>query len=254
MNIRPNRWRAVACSLIASISLALPASAIAEDWEWLVAPYAWVPSVKFDQSGDGGGNISGSDLIDKTDAAGMIRIEAKRDRFGILVDYIFLGLSDDAFIDTVPAFPQGINVRADLDLNVLELAGTYRLGANESGADLIFGLRRISSDKTLLATPVGLVTQRLDLDNEYNDVMLGGRYLHRFNERWDFTLRGDVSFGDSEGTLNLQTSIGFHVVGPFSVQLGYRHAELEYEEEVDGGVDTTKIDLSGAYLGAVFRF
>ena len=66
----------------------------------------------------------------------MIRVEAAGDRFGVLVDYIYLGLSDTAFSDQIPTFPQGVNFRADLDLNVLELAGTYRFGSDDSGADL----------------------------------------------------------------------------------------------------------------------
>ena len=54
------------------ISFAMPVHA--DEAEWLVAPYAWLSDVSFDQSVDDGasGNISGKDLIDKSDAAGMI--------------------------------------------------------------------------------------------------------------------------------------------------------------------------------------
>ena len=85
-------------------------------------------------------------------------------------------------------------------------------------------------------------------------MFLGARYIHRIGDRWDFTLRGDYSFGDSEGTLNLLASIGLRVAGPFGLQLGYRHAVIEYADSVDGVPETTEIALTGGFLGFVFRF
>jgi hypothetical protein len=246
--------RALAVTLAAALLLPLPAQA--EDQGWLVAPYAWLPSITLDSSAEdsGGGGISASELIDKTDAAGMIRLEAGRNRFGVLVDYIFLGVSDTAFTDALPGFPQGVDFRAELDLTVLELAGIYRLGERDAGVDLLFGARRIGSEQTLLATPTNSVTQRRDIDESYTDVMLGARYQHQFNDRWHAAIRGDISFGDSEGTLNGLVSIGYNVAGPFTIVLGYRHASLEYEDTVEGITETTEIDLSGGFLGAAFRF
>ena len=80
----------------------LPAAATAQDAEWLIAPYAWVPDIGLSQSSGGGGGISGSDLLDKSDAAGMIRVEAAKGRWGVSVDYLWLGLSDER-TDPIPA-------------------------------------------------------------------------------------------------------------------------------------------------------
>ena len=70
-----------------------PALAAADDTEWLVAPYLWLSDVTLDQSSGVSRSISASDLLDKTDTAGMIRMESARNRWGFTVDYIFLGLS-----------------------------------------------------------------------------------------------------------------------------------------------------------------
>ena len=86
------------------------------------------------------------------------------------------------------------------------------------------------------------------------DVYLGARYVYRIGDRWDFTVRGDYGFGDSDGTLNLLASVGLRVAGPFGVQLGYRYASIEFEDDVDGIPETVDITLSGSYLGFVFRF
>lgn len=234
----------------------LPAVAIAQDRDWLVAPYGWLPDISLGQSSDGsGGGVSGSDLLEKTDAAGMIRVEYARNRWGFTLDYIFLALSDERTVSLTFPISPAATIRGELDLEVLELGGFYRPTGDAEGVNYLFGLRNIQADKTLLVIPtLGAPPRRFDDDASVTDVMLGARYLHRFNRRWDLTLRGDYSFGDSEGTLNLLASTGFRLTDAFALQLGYRHVELEYEDSSSGAVETTEIDLSGAYLGLVFRF
>jgi len=67
-------------------------------------------------------------------------------------------------------------------------------------------------------------------------------------------LRGDLGFGDSEGTLNYLDSVGYQFTGPFALQLGYRYITMEFEDDVDGVVESTDLELSGPYLSFVFRF
>ncbi len=241
--------------LVATLLLMLaPALAVADDAEWLVAPYLWLSDVTLDQSSGPGGSISASDLLDKTDFAGMIRVEAARDRWGFSVDYIFLGLSESAVL-TLPQSPPNFNVLVDLDISIVELGGFFRPSGTDSGVDYLFGVRNINVDKTLLVTPNGGgVTQRFDSDSQFTDVFAGARFLHRFDENWDFALRGDLGFGDSEGTVNLLTSVGYRFNATFALNLGYRHLAIEFEDDVDGVNETTDIELSGPFLGFLFRF
>jgi hypothetical protein len=236
------------------LCVASPAFAVGET-EWLVAPYLWYPDISLDQSsGGGGGGISASDLLSKTDAAGMIRMEVARNHWGLTVDYLFLSVSDSRNLSLpFPPDTSG-NVQADLDLTVFEIAGFFRPSGNDQGIDYLVGLRSISSDKVLLITPPTGPTQRFDGDESVTDVMFGARYLHHFTDRWDLNLRGDYSLGDSEGTWNLLASAGFRFNDVFAINLGYRHASLEYEEDTDGETNTTTIELSGPILGFLFRF
>lgn len=239
--------------------LLLPPAGMAQDRvEWLVAPYGWLPDIGLKQTGgdpgDGGEGISGSDLLDKTDAVGMIRVEAARNRWGLMLDYISLDLSDSRLIQTPGPLVPDIRVRAEVDLTVLELGAVYRPSGEERGIQYLFGYRGIDSEKTLLVTPEGDTTQRLDGDEGLADIFLGARYIHRFNKYIDATIRGDYSFGESEGVVNLQASVGFRFLRNVAVQGGYRHAVLEYEEKEEGATITTEIELSGPFLGLVFRF
>jgi hypothetical protein len=226
----------------------------AGETEWLVAPYLWYPSISLDQSAGDGGGISASDLLSKTDAAGMARVEVARDHWGLTVDYLFLSVADSR--DTPLPFPPdtSASVQADLDLTVFEIAGIFRPSGNEEGISYLAGLRSISSEKVLLVTPPTQPTRRFDADESVTDVLFGVRYLHRFNNRWDVNLRGDYSLGDSEGTWNLIGGVGYRFNDVFAIDLGYRHALLEYEETADGETNTTTIELSGPLLGLLFRF
>jgi hypothetical protein len=234
--------------------LASAADGLAQETEWLVAPYLWYADITLEQASGGGGGISGSDLLDMTDAFGMIRIEGARNHWGATFDYIFLGLSDDRRVNVPDPFGQ-VNLRGEVDLTVIEFAGFYRWSGDESGVHALFGLRNISVDKLLLVTPeLGGPTQRFEGDDDFTDVMLGARYLHRFNDRWDLAARADYSFGDSEGTINLIGTVGFRFNDLFAINGGYRYASLEYEDSDPNVAATTTLDLSGPILGFLFRF
>jgi hypothetical protein len=235
-----------------------PALASAEQFDWLIAPYGWLPGISVDQSGapdsGGGGGFSGSDILEKTESVFMFRFEAARNRWGLSVDYITLSLADTETLAPDPPFDISVDIDGELDLDVAEVAAFYRPSGEVDGVNFLFGLRQISAEQTLFVTASIGEPQRIDTDADVTDIFLGARYLHRFSDRWGASIRGDVSFGDSEGTLNMLAGVGYRVAGPFALQLGYRYATISIEEVVDSTTLTTDITLDGPYLGFVFRF
>ncbi len=248
-------WIRGSSAFLLSALFAVSAQADDGDAEWLVAPYGWLSDISLEQTSSGaGGSISASDLLDKADAVGMIRIEVAQNRWGLTLDYIFLDLSETRVISTPGPVLPTVSINASLDLTVFELGGVYRPSGEDTGVQLLAGYRGIRSDTTVLVTPDGGLTQRVDTDAGLSDVFLGARYLYRYN-RWDFALRGDYSFGDTEGMLNLVGSAGFRFNDVFALQGGYRHAVLEYNRtSAQGDPTSIEIELSGPFLGLVFRF
>lgn len=235
------------------VMLLTPLISAADETEWLVAPYVWLSDVTLDQSAGIGGSISASDLLDKSDAVGMIRVEAARNRWGFTLDYVFLSVSGGRVLPS-PPLPVSTSVIAELDNDIVELGGFFRPSGNDSGVDYLFGIRNLNVEKTLLVTPNGGITERFDSDSSFTDVFAGVRYLHRFNDKWDLALRGDYSFGDTEGTLNLLASVGYRFNSTFALNLGYRHLAMEFEDSSSGVSETTDIEMSGPLLGFLFRF
>ena len=68
----------------------------------------------------------------------------------------------------------------------------------------------------------------------------------------DFLSRISRSYSTSSAPVG--QSYSTRVAGPFGLQLGYRHAVIEFEDTVNGVPESTEISLSGPYLGFVFRF
>ena len=238
-----------------------PVAASADDIEWLLAPYGWLPAITLEQSGgtgdpgDGGnGGLGGKSLLDVTESFFKFRAEAARNRWGVMLDYITLSLADQTTLTARPPFNITIDVDARLDLEVVELGAFYRPSGEVAGINYLAGFRYIGADTTLFLTPSVGPEQRQDSKAYITDVYLGARYVHQFGSRWTAKIRGDYSFGESEGTLNLLGSVDFRVAGPFALQAGYRHAVIEFEESSAGERVTTEIELSGPFIGFVFRF
>ena len=234
----------------------LPLVATAEDTEWLVAPYGWLPAVSVDQTFDddagGGEGTGGAEVLSKVDFVAMLRTEVARGHWGAMLDYIYISLADQTTLSPLPVIDIGID--GDLDLEVLELGGFYRISGDASGIDLLLGLRRIEVDLGIVFSREGIPPRPLDVAAEIDDVFLGARYRLPLSDQWDITLRGDYGFGDSDGTVNVIAGVGLAFNDTFGMKLGYRYANIEFEQELEGSPEKTEILLAGPFVGLLLRF
>lgn len=248
MKIR-NTGLAVLMSLVL-----MPVVSSAQQGEWLVAPYIWAANVSWDLAARGDGTVEFSDIVDKLDGAALIRIEYVRNKIGFTFDYVDMSLSDRTNISTPGPLPISVAIRADVDLSVLETGAFYRPSATDSGVDVLAGIRDTNVDSSLIVTPANLPTERFDTGKGFTDIYVGARYLHRLNESWDFSVRGDYGFGGSDGALNLMASVGWRSRGSFGMSLAYRHLAFDLDQKVEGEAVTNEFEFSGPALGFLFRF
>ncbi len=97
-------------------------------------------------------------------------------------------------------------------------------------------------------TPVGETRSTQD----YVDALLGIRYRFDLSDRWGLLTRGDVSFGGSEGTWQVQGLFAY-MVGKRQrnhIVFGSRYKQAEFK---DGNL-TTDYTFSGPLAGFNFRF
>ena len=219
-----------------------------DEWEWMVAPYLWAASIGTDfRTGQPPAETDTSfpDIIDKIDGAFQIHAEGQGEQFGMFADYIFLGLEDDKDFTR-------IRTQADLDSQLFELAAVWSPGEGRySGLDVFGGLRYVDVDLKVRFDPANPVfsSSERNFDKSYSDFMLGARYTWALSDRWGLTLRGDGSFGDTEGTWNA-SSFAQYRVKHGAWLFGYRYLSVE----VETGNSNTDITMNGPVVGFGFVF
>lgn len=230
-----------------------PHAQAAEDdgWQWIVAPYGWVAGIDTDleRTEPPAGGIDTDrefdDVVDKIDGAFQIHVEGQTDHWGVFADFSFLGLADDR---ERPRF----ETNSDLDVRLFEAAGVWSPDDERyAGLELFAGLRYIDVDLTVEFDPTNPLfdTTVFDGGDSYSDFMLGARYTMPLSERWALTLRGDGSFGDTEGTWNASAVTNFRMKNGAWI-FGYRYLVVE----LDTGDSNTEIAVHGPIIGYGFIF
>ena len=240
--------------IVMALAMLAPGAAVAQQTNWIVAPYIWMSDVSWDIAARGSGTVEFSNIVDKLDGAGLIRVEYVNGKYGLTFDYVGLSLSDNRRFATPGPVPIDIRVRADVDTTLFEAGAFYRPSATDSGVDILAGFRAVDVDSELVVTPADTQPQRFNTSSSFTDFYAGARYLHRFTESWDATIRGDYGIGGSEGSLNLLVSIGWRSRGTFGMSLDYRHLTFDVNERIEGERATNEFDFSGPALGFMFRF
>ena len=242
--------------------------ATAQEWGWTAAPYIWAADVRMDLSLNGepaiGVDVAFSDLVDKLDSAFMGHFEGRKGNWGFFVEVISISLRDGSVTPIGPGGPilGDLIVDSKLDMEVYEIGGMKRFSSPGSGNtvfDLLVGARMVDisvASNVTLPDP-GMTMVSVDAGPSETDMMVGGRLTGEFSQKWRWLLRGDFSFGGTEGTFNSLAAIGYRFGQSqlFSLNLGYRYMTLDFEGSTgNGGMVDAKQTLSGPVLGFVFDF
>lgn len=231
---------------------ASPVSASESEWEWSFALYGWMAGLKNTMSVNGYEvsevDLSFSDILDNLDMTLMVHGEGFRDQWGFFADYLYLSMSNKQDI------PNG-RLRAEMSADIFELAGVYRPNGKGEGIEAFAGLRYFKPDISFDVTQSGATTN-WRVDDGYADFMVGARYTGLINDNWFYRLRADASGGDTDGTWSLSALAGYRFGEDLdkSIIFGYRHMEIDLEE--DNGPLTVSNDLtmSGPFIALNFTF
>jgi hypothetical protein len=219
-----------------------------EGWDWMVAPYLWAATIGTDVRAEvppADTETEFTDLIDKLDGALLLHLEGHGDHVGVFADLIFLGVAGD---NDHPLS----HSESDLDTWLIEAAGVWSPGDDRyRGLGLFAGLRHVDVDLAVQVDPTNPLfdTATFGTNKSYSDLLVGARYMWAFSEHWGLTLRGDGSFGDTEGTWSA-SAIAQYRTRNGGWLFGYRHLSVE----VGTDSSTTEITMSGPAIGYGFSF
>jgi opacity protein-like surface antigen len=194
-------------------------------WEFEVTPYLWGATLDGDiQLGDlpkTEVDESFSDILDVLDIGLMGAFEARKGRWGLLFDAMYIKVSDD---EATPG----------------PLFDDVEVG----GARYNYVKSEIEIDPGILAG------RRGSRSVDWWDGFVGARAIIPFAERWSLVGYADIGAGGSDLTWQALAGVNYRFSPAISTKLGYRYLSVDYEENNF----LYDMDTSGLYLGVGIRF
>lgn len=233
-----------------------------DKFELTIVPYVWFPNIKGDVTiGQQTGSVDlGADaVLDKTEFAAMLQMEARFGRFGLFLQPNYFKVDDDQEILRT-------NVNLEMKFWMLEFGGFFRLvelakgTPHQGGIDLLVGGRYWGiSTEAHLSSPLN-ITERGE-SAHITEPFVGLRLLSFLTDHIFFTARGDfggfgISTNDFKSKFTWQaiTSLGYKFNNLFGVEAGYRWLSVEMKDESLPFNNEMDLDFEGPFGGVVFRF
>jgi opacity protein-like surface antigen len=257
--------RASACALLAC-ALASPLATAAnggesERWQFEITPYLWGTgldgSARINDRPQSGVAVeqSLSDILEILDFAAMGAFEARKGRWGALVDAVYFNVSDEGSVMGPLGFA-ALSATGAITRQMYSLMGAYRAMEGRTAVDLVGGLRYASVkwDVSFQASiPVLPAADRRFVETKgWVDPVIGARVQHALGDRWTLVGYADIGGFGAGSDLTWQLIAGVNdaftpnVIG----KVGYRYVSVDYDK---GGFNYD-MAFAGAYLGLGIRW
>jgi opacity protein-like surface antigen len=236
-----------------------------QSWQYELTPYLWFPGTKGDSQVGGSPQIhideSPSDALKKLDFGLMGTFEARKNRWGVIVDGFHVRLSETGTVSqTVNGAPVVVNGKIGLTQTIFSTAGFYRVSERPAedapAVDLVAGLRnmnfKINAELSAASQGQVLLTANPENARSWWDPYMGVRFTVPVAPRWSVLGYADVGgFGvGSQSAWQVQASAKYDWTKSVSTSFGYRTQYINYD---DSGFKA-KLDFSGLYFGLGYKF
>jgi hypothetical protein len=240
------------------IGLITSSPTVADEWSYTVEPYLLAANIEGDASI---GRVAGAKvdvdfatILENLDIGAMIHFEAHNTSgWGFAIDYGFMDLSDDLF------GPRNGVLAARLRQGTFEALLIRQSGNEASNLEYFAGFRWWDNDVDVIIDPAvlpGSVTSKTDAS--WIDLVVGARWTHDINEKWQAQVKADVGgFGvESDFTSSLALSAAYRFSDRYSLDLQYKALWVDYEDGKSGQPGHFKYDTvtHGPIVGLKIEF
>jgi len=264
-NRKPVAWLTAGALLLSSALPVTTATASGNDqWEYEAMIYLWGSAI--DASTQNGGDIdmSFSDIVKDLDMAFMGTFGARKGKWSLLADAIYMDISQsDGGSETIPILGGALNVTKTVDTDVsmkswiTSIGAGYNVVNNERATlDLVGGARYLSIDVDikldLSHKGEFLQTSRQIKESDSDHVwdgIVGVRGEINLDKNWYLPYYADVGTGGSQSTWQAMAGVGYQFKWG-DVLLVYRYLDYNF----DSKFLLDDMNISGPALGARFRF
>lgn len=245
------------------LALSLVASTVcaqeSDRWEHALAVYLWFADIRGTTQLGTDVEVDFSDLVDNLEMAFMGAYQARRGKWSLLGDAIYLdvGKSESFELSTPGPLPIVVPVDTDIDLEgwVVNLQAGYNLYSNDGSlTDFVFGARYLDlATETSIFFDTQLPPEGIEREGSSSekvwDGIVGIKGRAQLGERWYVPYYIDIGTGESDFTWQGMIGINFQAAKWADIALAYRHLEWQLDKPL-----LDDISFGGPVLGVVFRF
>jgi opacity protein-like surface antigen len=223
------------------------------DWEMGGAIYLWGANLTAITGGGAESAIPFSTLLDNLELAFMGALEARKDKWSIFTDVIYMDVNaKPKQIITGPG-DDDLEFQGDIKLKSWIFTPQVRYAVYESEKSrisIVGGLRYLD-----LAMGAGLSINdnpTIDVGGSNNnwDFVMGAHGDFELNDKWYMPVYVDVGTGDSAKTWQGMAGVGYRF-NKFNMFLNYRYLDYKFDRQ---DPLLSEMTLKGPMLGASFRF
>jgi hypothetical protein len=227
-----------------------------ENWNFQLAPYAWLAGQKGTlatlpglPSADVGIDFY-DDILGNINGTAMFIGEVRKDRFGVAIDVSFTNIE----MDTSTTNPYFSSVTSRTKTWMVSTAAFYRLlAAKTDYLDLLAGVRYWSVDSKITIKGGSVGFAGTDNKEDWYDPMIGVKGLKTIGNSKFFT-SGILAIGGfgagSDSMWDANINLGYQWTKSISTTIGYRYLDVDYNN--DGFIYDVSQD--GPILGLSWRF
>jgi hypothetical protein len=237
--------------------LATPAAAQEpppDAWSFTLSPYVWFSGLGGEVTGPDGGSETFSadfgDIFGTMKFAAMGLAEARRDRFSLVIDTMYLNLQQGVPVPGLGAYG-GASARTRSA--EVSLVGLYTVLDGSAGRiELGGGLRGWWFDTELTLDPGRLPGRSVGSTTSWVDPVLSARGVLRLGDSLAITAYGDIGgFGvGSQFTWQAFATLDYRITENITASAGFRWIHIDY----DKGRTDISLDMAGPIIGASLRF
>ena len=226
-------------------ALTATSSALAQEWDWKIAPYLWASGIEGDVALGGLArdvDVEFADLADVLAGAALVHVEGGNGQDGVFGDLVWMSLEPEDETATV-----GGTTEAKFDTLIVELGYVREL--ETIGIEL--GVRYW--DLELELDPVLFSSGPVERSDSWVDGFIGIRRSHAIGDKWSSTSSFNVGAGGTDFTWAFNLVYARELDSGNSFVTGFKVLDIDYEEESVGGIPFRQdLTFLGATVGYVF--
>jgi hypothetical protein len=243
------RLAMMACLLALAVPVSAADSGNSDEWKFDATIYLWASSIDIKPQDGDTIHLSFSDLLDNLDMAFMGALGARKDKWSLLADVIYMDVS---VVQQGSAKVPGQNIITKLGVEmeawIVTAVGGYNVvDTGKYSLDLLAGARYMAVDLPVVFQ-VGPVKQKITPSANVWDGIIGVRGKVNLTDKWYMNYYADGGTGDSSYTWQALAGLNYKFK---KVETGFGYRYLTTNDKDDAIEDLT---IKGPYAGVRFFF